>query len=683
MNRTDGAVPNFRGPLIFRGSMMETPFRRVFPPRDLSRGSARWAWLLSAISAASLCGLLFGVYLLLDLMFTRGEVFLLTPIEVASYERLTGSLPVGERVKAKGSPGDTSTTGQRRFDQGLRATAWEARREPWGAVVGWLARQVPSLRATSSALLALLATNIGLALIASLSALQIRELAYRTSQEVATRLRQSLHRQTLRLGPSDLEDDAGEVAFLMFTGDVERVREGIQSWFERAVRWPLTLLALLFLVLLMHWRLALQCIVPLLACWYLVRKERRRFELSRHQQEDRVGDDLKLLAEGLRKTRPVRGFCMENFEHERFSQHLERFLKNIATLKEGERWSRWLCWGLILITVTLVLFLIATKTLSDPSGAGYLPVSAVLIFVAAFRMAYRPLNELWELPQIETTAGQWADNILQYQARIPEVGQAVGAKFLQPLAKHIQFESVTYRLPGKHLLLDRLDLRIPAKSIVAVVSLDPLEARALAHLLPRFIEPQSGRVLIDGEDLAFVTLESLRAEAIFVGGTDPFFTGTVAENIRCGDPRFTLQHITEAAKQVHAHQFISKLPQGYETILGEHVPALDPGQTFLLGLSRALVRDPALLIIEEPAERLDESTKSLLDDTYTRLAKDRTLIFLPTRLSTVRKADQVIFLHKGRVEAIGPYSKLINSAPLMRHWEYIHFNEFRRDDLSE
>ena len=663
--------------------MMETPFRRVFPPKDLSRGWARWAWLLSAVSAVSLCGFLFGVYLLLDLLITRGDVLLPTAVDVAGYERVTGSLPVGQRLKGQGRPDENPPTGHRRFDQGLRVTAWEARRETWGPFVGWLVREIFSLRTTSSALLALLATNIGLALIASLSALQIRTLGFRISQEIATRLRQSLHRQTLRLGPSDLEDDAGEVAFLMFTGDVERVREGIQSWFERAVRWPLTLAGLLFLVLLMHWMLALQCIVPLLACWYLVRKERRRFEQSRRLQEDRVADDLRLLAEGLRKTRPVRGFGMENFEHERFSQHLQRFLSKIATLKEDEKLSRWLCWVLMLITLTLVLFLIATKSLSDPSESAYLPVSAVLIFVSAFRLAYRPLNELWELPQIEETAGQWADNILKYQARIPEVGQAVGAKFLQPLTKHIQFESVTYRLPGKQLLLDRMDLRIPAKSMIAVLSLDQLEARALTYLLPRFIEPQSGRVMIDGEDLAFVTLESLRAEAIFVGGTDPFFTGTVAENIRCGDPRFALQHITEAAKQVHAHQFISKLPQGYETVLGEHVQSLDPGQTFLLGLARALVRDPALMIIEEPAERLDENTKSLLDDTYARLAKDRTLIFLPTRLSTVRKADHVVFLHKGRVEAIGPYTKLITSTPLMRHWEYIHFNEFRRDEVPE
>lgn len=661
---------------------METPFRRVFAPKELSRGLARWAWLFSAISAISLCGLLFGGGLLVDLLITRGEVLLPTEGDIAAYQKITETPPPAAQA-VNDADSNNPPLGQRRFNQGLRVTAWEARQESWGAFVRGLVRWIPSLRTTNSALLTLLAANIALVLISSLSALQIKTLAFRASQEVATRLRQSLHRQTLRLGPSDLEDAAGEVAFLMFTGDVERVREGIQTWFERVVRFPPLLAGLAFLLLMTHWLLALQCLVPLLACLYLVRRERLRFEQSRRKLEDRVDDDLRLLAEGLRKTRLVRGFGMENFEHERFGVHLQRFLKKIATLKEDERLSRWLCWFVVLVTVTLVLFLIATKTLSDPSDAAHLPVSAMLMFVVAIRLAYQPINDLWDLPHVEQTAGQWADNLLRYQSRVSEVGQAVGAKFLQPLSKQIHFESVTYRLPDKRLVLDRVDLKIPAKSMVAVLSLDPLEARALTYLLPRFIEPQSGRVLIDGEDLAFVTLESLRAESIFVGGMDPLFTGTVSENISCGDPRFSLQHVTEAAKQVHAHQFINKLSQGYETVLGEHGESLDAGQTFLLGLARALVRNPALLIIEEPAERLDDDTKSLLDDTYARLAKGRTLIFLPNRLSTVRKADQVVFLHKGRVEAVGAYSKLITSAPLMRHWEYVRFNEFRRDEVTE
>lgn len=667
---------------------METPFRRVFAPKDLWRGSARWAWAWSVLSTTALCGLLFGCYLLLDLLINRGEVEFRKEADRESYQALFDTaLPDNEFAAAENEkkPANVELTSSTRlYDQGLRATAWSTRRMPWGGTVASVVRHVGTLQSTSSALLTLLAGNILLALLASVSMMQVKTLAFRTSQEVATRLRQSLHRQTLRLGPSDLQDDAGEVAFLMFTGDVERVREGIQGWFERIVRAPLFLAGLFFVVLMTHWLLALQCLVPLVACWYLIRHERLRFDQSKRQLEDRVGVDLKLLAEGLRKTRLVRGFGMENFEHERFQGHLNRFLHKVASLRADERLSRWLCWMVVVLTLAITLFLIGTKALTDPMDPAHLPVSAIVMFVLAFRLSYRPANEIWDLPRIEESAGKWADSILRYLSQIPEVGQAVGAKFLQPLSKQIQFESVTYRLPDGRLVLDRVDLRLPAGKVIAVISLDPCEARALTYMLPRFIEPQAGRVLIDGEDLAFVTLESLRAEAIYVGGTDPFFTGTVTENLSCGDPRFTLQYVTEAAKLVHAQNFISKLPQGYETLLGEYGEQLDAGQSYRLGLARALLRDPALMIIEEPAERLDEDTKSLLDDTYARLAKGRTLIFLPSRLSTVRKADHVIFLHKGRIEAIGNYSKLITSSPLLRHWEYVRFNEFSREsDAAE
>ncbi len=661
---------------------METPFRRVFAPKEMLRGSARWAWVWSCLATIAFCGVLVDSVLLLDLLAHRGSVTLSSPTDARLYERLTDNTPdQPPDVDAKNELVAAELPfRQQRLNQGMRPTVWQARHRAWVGMLAWCVRNFSLLQTTNSAAGALLLSNVVLGLLAALLVLQLRNVAFRTSQVAATRLRQALHRQALRLGPSDLEDDSGDAAYLMFTGDIERVREGVQSWIERVVRYPLFLACLLLLILLTHWLVALQCLVPLLACWFLVHIVRERFEQSRRRTEDRLGTDLKLLAEGLRKTRMVRGFGMENFEHERFRGHLDRFLRKVASLKDDERWSRRLCWMVVLLAVLAVLFLIATKALADPSDPTHLPVSAVLLLVAAFRLAFRPLNELSELPHIEEQTGRWADNIQRFLDRIPEVGQAVGAKFLQPLAKQIQWESVTYRLPDRRLLLDRIDLRLPALKMYAVISLDPLESRALTYLLPRFIEPQSGRVLIDGDDLAFVTLDSLRAEALFVGGTDPVFTGTVAENIACGDARFTLQSVNNAAKEVHAHQFISKLPQGYETPLGEHGESLDAGQTFLLGLARALVRDPALIIIEEPAERLDEDTKSLLDDTYARLAKGRTLIFLPSRLSTVRKADQVILLLKGMIEAVGPYSKLITSVPLMRHWEYVRFNEFNRSE---
>jgi ABC-type multidrug transport system fused ATPase/permease subunit len=127
---------------------------------------------------------------------------------------------------------------------------------------------------------------------------------------------------------------------------------------------------------------------------------------------------------------------------------------------------------------------------------------------------------------------------------------------------------------------------------------------------------------------------------------------------------------------VHAHHFISKLPQGYETWLGEDNVVLDAGQAYRIGLARALARDPALLVIEEPGTALDEDTKSLLGDTYDRLIAGRTVIFLPTRLSTVRRADRVVLVHEGQVAETGRHEDLVRSSDLYRHWEYTRFNAF-------
>ena len=330
---------------------------------------------------------------------------------------------------------------------------------------------------------------------------------------------------------------------------------------------------------------------------------------------------------------------------------------------------------LVTLSLAIVLFLVGSKVLQNPEEFSF--ASALLLLVTIACM-HRPLEGLFNLPADCEDASLAADRIYRYLDRIPEVSQAVGAKFLQPLSKSLQFEQVKYSLPNKQPLLDGLDLKIQSGEVVAIVSLNPLESRAFAYLLPRFIEPDSGRILVNGEDIAWGTLESLRAEAIYVGGKDPFFTGTVLENVTCGHSTYSLQDVTEAAKTTHAHNFVVKLSQGYETVLGEHGEQLDAGQAFRLGLARAVLRDPSLLIIEEPTSPLDEDTKSLLEDAYNRITRDRTVIFLPSRLSTLRRTDRIIILHDGRVESIGKYAELVKTSQLYRHWEYVRFNEFRR-----
>ena len=131
-------------------------------------------------------------------------------------------------------------------------------------------------------------------------------------------------------------------------------------------------------------------------------------------------------------------------------------------------------------------------------------------------------------------------------------------------------------------------------------------------------------------------------------------------------------------KTAHAHQFIHRLPQGYETMLGgERGEQIDIGQAFLLALARVAFSKPALLIIEEPPVKLDDDTKNLVDDAYSRIFAGRTVMILPTRLSTIKKADRLIVFNQGKIEVMGRHADLVKSNAVYRHWEYLHFNEFR------
>jgi ABC-type multidrug transport system fused ATPase/permease subunit len=292
---------------------------------------------------------------------------------------------------------------------------------------------------------------------------------------------------------------------------------------------------------------------------------------------------------------------------------------------------------------------------------------------------YRGIGGLGGMTELAAEGGEKAEEIMTYVNRIPSVSQAPGASFLQPMSRTLIFNQISFQTPQLPGLLKGLDLRISFGERVALLSLQPTTAYALASMIPRFVDPDLGQVLIDGRDIREATLESLRAEAILVSGNDPVFNATVLENITCGQPDITRQQSQEAAKLVHADHFIRTLPRSYDTVLGERGLALDPGQIFRLSLARAIVREPALLVIEEPPTSLDAETKAMLDDAYQRVCSNRTVIFLPHRLSTVKKCARIVLIHDGKVAVDGAHEVLVRSSEIYRHWEYVRFNPFREE----
>jgi ABC-type multidrug transport system fused ATPase/permease subunit len=613
--------------------------------------------------------------LLTDLLVTGGR------LSIPASNKPDLAALIGEDILTGTPHSDPNPAGEWVFeDSGLLPTVWRFRDRYFGPALAMGYKRFSPVRTNRSALLTLVGTVALFGWMRSMLESQARILLMRTGLGIATKLRRSIHRQTLRLGPSDLEGETCQLAMQLFTTETDRIASGVFHWAQCMGRDPVRIAALVALAVAVDPLLAGVSLVPMVACWYLAQREYTHIEQVRLLSEAEASKELRVLAEGLYRTRLVRGYAMEAFEQEQFEKYLDRFQQNISQGLSAKAWSRRSIRTMVAACLAFVLLFVGSKILPPQVEISF--ASGVLM-LSAFGVAWFPLQNLVRLRNDHEAAEHAARQIQNYINQIPEVGQAVGAKFLQPLSKLVALENVSYATASKRQLLAGLKLKIPAGRQVAIVATDPLEGLAIAYLLPRFIEPQSGKILIDGEDIAWVTLESLRAETVFVGGNAPFLTGSIRDNISGGSANFSLQEVTDAAKISHAHNFITKLPQGYETVIGEHGEQLDAGQSFRLGLARASLRKPALLILEEPADSLDENTKTMIDDAYKRIAVNRTVLYLPQRLSTLKRVDEIAMIHKGRLVAIGPRSRLVQSSPLYRHWEYIHFNELRHEFETE
>ncbi|MFP6766162.1 MAG: ABC transporter ATP-binding protein [Planctomycetaceae bacterium] len=647
-------------------------FQRIFPVRKLFHGMALRACLWSVAGTVFFTGMVVVAFLIVALLDARGEASIAFS-DASRFGDMTGAESPGP-VRAMAT-GDNSVT---RKNLGLFAVAWELRDRPLGNSIGRLTRRVDALQHTDSALFSLIAMGLLLGLIQSAVMAHARTLAARVSVFLASQLRESLHRHALRTGISDLARDETDSVIELFTEQVERVRETIEESIVAFTRYPLRLLVLVIVLLAINWRVSFECIVPLAGCWYLICRERRHAGHDERLGKDRARQKLGLLAEGIRCSRLVRGYLMENFEQQRFCRHLQNYQDHLADVERSQTKMHWMARMLMLASFAIVLLLVGAHMLQPRLAPEHVSLAEGILLLACIALGFIPVQKLVSLQGQRAAAREVAARIYQYLNTIPEVGQAVGAKFLDPLQKTIEFQNVHWKT-GSQKILNGLNLKVPAGGSSAVVAFESIEADTLVALLPRFIEPHEGRIKFDEEDTAWVTLESLRAEVLVVDPEEAEFTGTVFENLSGGEPQYSLPAVMEAARKSHAHSFIQKLPQGYETVLGQNGEQLDATQAFRLALARAVLRNPAVMIIHEPSGAMSDDEKSLLDDACLRVSHERTMIYRPSRLSTLKRADRIILLNRGRVEVVGTHEVLVLNSALYRHWEYLHFNEFRRD----
>jgi ATP-binding cassette subfamily B protein len=489
---------------------------------------------------------------------------------------------------------------------------------------------------------------------------------------VAIRLRRAVYHHAYRLGTLTIRSTGPGEAASLFAGHVESVQDAVQAVLTNRFFCPLELVFLLIFALAIHFWLALAFILAALLVLLWGGQIADNLRRSARAADRRAAARMALLQESLMIMRLVKGNVMELFNQSRVERQLTDYADARLRRGRGEALFGPLLWFLGALAAVVLLYVAGLIVLSAGLGT-----ANVIALAATLVAAYWPMRD-WVRSRRRARRGQEsAVLIYEFLDRPREIGQVVGAEFLPAIGKGVEFRSVGLRDPASgRVLLRDVTLRIAAGERVGLIGSDPAETHAVVYLLSRFLDPSGGEIRIDDKNLKWLTLDSIRAQVGVVLQPNLIFNDTVANNIGCGDPAYSIPQIIEAAKVAHAHQFIQRLPYGYETPIGEMGTSLRPGEQFRIALARAILRDPAMYVIEEPTVPLDDDSKDLLDDTFDRILPGKTVLFLPHRISTIRSCDRVYLIHEGRVEADGQHRELIAKNDLYKHLHYLEFNEF-------
>jgi ATP-binding cassette subfamily B protein/subfamily B ATP-binding cassette protein MsbA len=353
----------------------------------------------------------------------------------------------------------------------------------------------------------------------------------------------------------------------------------------------------------------------------------------------------------------VKAFVREDDESRRFREQGDRTLRARLRLTTQELWFDFISGGVTAAGTALVLAVGGLHVLK-----GTLTVGQLLVVIAYLSAVYDPLHTL------STTFGHMqaaiasARRVLEVLDTATEPGNGDHTKALPPVHGHIVFDKVVFSYNPETPVLNDISFEAPPGSVAALVGPTGAGKTTIASLLLHFYEPQSGRILIDGVDLRSVSVTSLRRQISVVLQEPILFPISIMENIRYGKPEAPDAQIRAAAIAAHADEFIRALPDGYDTVIAEGGASLSGGERQRIALARAFLKDAPILILDEPTSALDAATEAIILDSLARLMVGRTTLVIAHRFSTIRRADQILFIKDGRIVERGRHQELLARA---------------------
>jgi len=470
---------------------------------------------------------------------------------------------------------------------------------------------------------------------------------------IVTDLRNKLYDQIQKQSLAFFTQHPTGILMSRIMNDVMAIQSASSEAVTSIIKDTFALLALVCVIFYTDWQLAIIAMIVFPVTIYPITRFGKKMRSVATSTQITMGTLSSLLQETISGTRIVKAFCMEKYESNRFAEENERLFKLNMKAVSVNAISHPLMEFLGGLGIAAVIFYGGYSVVKGTSTPG-----TFFSFLAAVLMLYEPVKRLANVNNTINQGIAGAERVFSIIDLVPDIKDKDDAIMLPPVSRGIDIENITFSYEQTPVLKN-ITLSIKAGEVIAFVGMSGGGKTSLVNLIPRFYDVASGRILIDGYDIRDVTIQSLRGQMAIVTQQTILFNDTVRNNIAYGDIDRTDDEIISAAKAANAHDFIVKLPNGYDSNIGELGTKLSGGEKQRMSIARALLKNAPILILDEATSSLDTEAEIEVQDALDNLMKGRTTLVIAHRLSTIRNADRIIALVNGQILEEGNHEILM------------------------